>query len=161
VEGDERRDTRYDRGKMGLEPDGSIRWRIHLRSSPAAVYELLATGSGRARFWARRAEETAGVVRFEFANGQRLVAEILERSPPQRFALTYFGGSRVTFELASNGSGGTDLELREEDVPESERLDNLAGWVTVLLALKAAADFHVDLRNDDPARPWEDGYVDV
>lgn len=146
---------------MGLERDGSIRWRIHLRSSPAAVYELLATGSGRARFWARRAEETAGVVRFEFANGQRLVAEILERSPPRRFALTYFGDSRVTFELAGDGAGGTDLALCEEGVPEADRLDNLAGWVSVLLALKAAADFGIDLRNDDAAKRWEHGYVDV
>jgi hypothetical protein len=38
---------------------------------------------------------------------------------------------------------------------------NLAGWVSVLLALKAAVDFGVDLRNSDPARRWEDGYVDV
>ena len=35
------------------------------------------------------------------------------------------------------------------------------GVVSVLLALKAAADFSVDLRNRDPGRRWEDGYVDV
>jgi hypothetical protein len=46
-------------------------------------------------------------------------------------------------------------------VPFGERDDNLAGWVTVLLTLKAAADFGVDLRSHDPARTWGQGYVDV
>jgi hypothetical protein len=32
--------------------------------------------------------------------------------------------------------------------------------VSVLLALKAAADFGVDLRNHDPARTWWQGYCD-
>jgi hypothetical protein len=36
----------------------------------------------------------------------------------------------------------------------------MAGWVSVLLALKAAADFGIDLRNHDPARTWNKGYVD-
>lgn len=28
------------------------------------------------------------------------------------------------------------------------------------MALKAAADFGVDLRNHDPTRTWDQGYVD-
>jgi uncharacterized protein YndB with AHSA1/START domain len=146
---------------MGLEPDGTIRWRIHLRSAPEAVYALLATDAGRARFWAQRTIEAGDAVRFEFANGQAVESIVLEREPPRRFALTYFAGSRVVFNLAPDGAGGTDLELVERGVPEGERLDNLAGWVSVLLALKAAADFGIDLRNDDRAKRWEDGYVDV
>lgn len=146
---------------MGLEPDGTIRWRIHLRSAPETVYALLATDAGRARFWARRTVESGDSVRFEFGNGQTLDGALLERQPPRRFALTYFAGSRVSFALAPDGAGGTDLELVERGAPASERLDNLAGWVSVLLALKAAADFGVDLRNDDRAKRWEDGYVDV
>jgi hypothetical protein len=35
-----------------------------------------------------------------------------------------------------------------------------AGWVSVLLALKAAVDFGVDLRNHDPERTWSTGFVD-
>jgi uncharacterized protein YndB with AHSA1/START domain len=146
---------------MGLESDGTIRWRLHLRSAPEEVYALLATDAGRARFWARRTTTVGGVVRFAFGNGQTLDATVLEASPPARFALTYFGGSRVTFVLRPDGDGGTDLELGEVGVAESERLDDLAGWVSVLLALKAVADFDVDLRNNDPAKRWEDGYVDV
>jgi uncharacterized protein YndB with AHSA1/START domain len=146
---------------MGLEPDGTIRWRIHLRCAPETVYALLATDAGRARFWARRTVESGDELRFEFGNGQTVDGTVLEREPPRRFALTYFAGSRVGFTLAPDGAGGTDLELVEQGAPESERLDNLAGWVSVLLALKAAADFGIDLRNDDRAKRWEDGYVDV
>jgi hypothetical protein len=36
----------------------------------------------------------------------------------------------------------------------------MAGWVSVLLALKAAADFRVDLRSHDPQRTWSQGYAD-
>jgi uncharacterized protein YndB with AHSA1/START domain len=146
---------------MGLESDGTIRWRIHLRSAPEAVYELLATDVGRARFWAQRTVEHGDALRFEFGNGQVVECTLVDREPPRRFGLTYFGGSRATFELNPDGAGGTDLELREVGVPDGERLDNLAGWVSVLLSLKAAADFGVDLRNDDPAKRWEDGYIDV
>jgi uncharacterized protein YndB with AHSA1/START domain len=146
---------------MGLEPDGTIRWRIHLRSAPAAVYALLATDDGRARFWARRTAESGDAIRFEFGNGQRLDADVIERQPDHRFAVTYFGGSRVAFTLAPAAGGGTDLELVERGAPEAERIDDLAGWVSVLLALKAAADFGVDLRNDDPGKRWEHGFVDV
>lgn len=31
----------------------------------------------------------------------------------------------------------------------------------MLLALKAAVDFAIDLRSHDPGRTWEHGYVDV
>ena len=45
-------------------------------------------------------------------------------------------------------------------VPEADRVDVTAGWVSVLLALKAAVDFGVDLRNHDPQRSWEHGYAE-
>lgn len=141
--------------------DRAIRWRIHLRSSPAAVYELLATDEGRSRFWAASAVERDGVVSFRFLNGQAWRSRILAREPGRRLSLTYFGGSVATFDLASDGAGGTDLTLTETGVPAAEWDDNRAGWVSVLFALKGAADFGVDLRNADPARRWEQGYVDV
>ncbi len=37
-------------------------------------------------------------------------------------------------------------------VPEEDRTEVIAGWVSVLMALKAAVDFSVDLRNHDPVR---------
>ena len=36
----------------------------------------------------------------------------------------------------------------------------IAGWVSVLLTLKAAIDFDVDIRNHDPKRTWDQGYAD-
>lgn len=147
---------------MGLDAARrTIVWRIHLRSSPEVVYDLLASAEGRRRFWAASAEETAGTIAFRFTNGQTVACRILERRPPTRFALTYFGDSTVAFDLAADDRGGTDLRLTETGVPPDEALDNLPGWVSVLLGLKAAADFGIDLRNHDPARQWEQGYVDV
>jgi hypothetical protein len=40
------------------------------------------------------------------------------------------------------------------------RLEVIAGWVSVQLALKAAVDFGVDLRTHDPARSWDQGYAE-
>lgn len=146
---------------MGLRADGSIRWRVHFASSPEQVYAWLASPGGRARFWAESAASDGETIAFRFVDGTVLRSRVLEDTPPHRFALTYFGGSTVVFELSEDGAGGTDLTLTETGIPDEERWDNLAGWVSVLLGLKAAADFGVDLRNGDPRRTWAAGYVDV
>jgi uncharacterized protein YndB with AHSA1/START domain len=138
-----------------------IRWRIHLRSAPEAVFEMLSTAAGRACFWAESAAETDGVIHFRFSNGQQLESEVRQSLRPTSFQLTYFGGSVVTFELRAHRDGGTDLTLTEEGLSAEEYQQNRAGWVSVLLMLKAAVDHRVDLRNQDPARTWEQGYVDV
>lgn len=144
----------------------SIRWRVHLRSAPGEVHRMLATPGGRARFWAESAEEMveAGgdrVVRFRFSGGVELESRVLESSPSSRFRLSYFGGSVVTFDLEPDGAGGTDLTLTEVGAPPAEHAQNRAGWVSVLLALKAAVDFGIDLRSHDPGRTWDDGFVDA
>ena len=146
---------------MSFQPDpNTIIWRLHLRSAPAAVYELLATDAGRARFWAEQAVERDGAIEFVFPGGQRWRGAILERRPPQRFVVVYYGGSTTTFELAQDGAGGTELTLTDVGVREADRMEVVAGWVSVLMALKAAADFGVDLRNHDQQRTWEQGYVE-
>lgn len=38
--------------------------------------------------------------------------------------------------------------------------DEVAGWVSVLMAMKAAVDHGVDLRTHDESRTWGDGYAD-
>jgi uncharacterized protein YndB with AHSA1/START domain len=138
-----------------------IRWRLRLRSSPETVHALLATPEGRARFWATSAEERDGVIEFRFSNGANVRSRVLENEPGRTFRLTYFDGSTVTFRLADDGRGGTDLSLEETDVPPASWTENHAGWIAVLLGLKAAADFDVDLRSHDPAHGWNQGYVDV
>jgi hypothetical protein len=86
--------------------------------------------------------------------------KILERTSPKRFSVIYFGGSTTSFDLLSVEDGGTDLVLTDAGVPEADRSEVIAGWVSVLLALKAAVDFGVDLRNHDPARTWDEGFAE-
>jgi len=45
-------------------------------------------------------------------------------------------------------------------VPLQDRAEIIAGWVSVLLSLKAAGNFGVDLRGHDPERHWDHGYVE-
>ena len=143
-----------------LGEPGRIHWRLHLSAFPRTVYGLLATAEGRRRFWAEDAREVDGAIHFRFPNGQRLEAPILERREDELFVIRYFDDRVVRFELTRHERGGTDLELTEKDVPDEAREEQLAGWVAVLLALKAAADFRVDLRNHDATRTWDQGYAD-
>jgi len=134
-------------------------WRIHLRSGPAAVYAMLATDEGRARFWAESAVESDGSVEFRFVNGMSTRSRIVARVPSERIEFEYFG-SRAVFELAPDGRGGTDLTLTNAGVSPDDYLDVLPGWLNVLFPLKAAVDFGVDLRNHDPERTWQRGFAD-
>ncbi len=138
---------------------GVIRWKLHLRASPAEVYRMLATDAGRAQFWAESAIERDDCIEFEILNYPRYPARIVSRQPGRQFALEYFG-SDVEFTLHDDGRGGTDLHLLASRVGEDYRMEMVAGWVSVLMALKAAVDFGVDLRNHDATRAWEGGYVD-
>jgi uncharacterized protein YndB with AHSA1/START domain len=150
---------RPDRLKTG-EKFLLYRWRLHLSSPPAKVYPFLATADGRARFWAKSATESGDVITFNFSNGLVAQGRILEQTPPHRFVVEYLGGTVVTFTLAADGRGGTDLTLTDSGVGAEWYAETLAGWVSVLLALKAAVDFGVDLRNHDAGRTWDQGYCD-
>lgn len=135
-------------------------WRLHLRSAPEQVWAMLTTDEGRARFWAESAVEANGVIHFRFPNGFQWDARILHAAPARSFAMEYIGGSVTRFALESDSAGGTELTLTDSGVPDAEWEATLAGWVSVLLALKAAADFGVDLRNHDARRTWEQNFVD-
>jgi uncharacterized protein YndB with AHSA1/START domain len=137
-----------------------IHWKLHLRSSPQKVYELLSTGKGRASFWAESATEQDGMIHFVFPNQAEWKGRILENDPPHRFKVEYYGGSITTFHLEPDGSGGTDLTLTDQGVPEEDRTEVIAGWVSVLMMLKAGVDFGIDLRNHDPRRTWDEGFVE-
>ncbi len=139
----------------------AITWKLHLRSPPADVYRFLATAEGRRRFWAESAEQIGEEIEFRFSNGATLRSRIIFTDPSREFRLSYFEDSTVTFRLEEDGKDGTDLVLTEEGVDEANWSENHAGWISMLLSLKAAVDHGVDLRNHDPSRTWEDGYVDV
>ena len=136
-----------------------IKWHLHLDSSPEQVYKLIASDSGRAQFWAESAIEEDGHVQFKFVNGWEWRGKILKNQPPTHFSVNYFD-SNTSFDLVGDGDGGTDLTLTDEGVASAHREEVIAGWVSVLMALKGAADFGVDLRNHDPNRSWDQGYCD-
>lgn len=136
-----------------------IHWRLHLSSSPDEVYEGLATEPGRTRFWAEEAPLQGDHIVFRFPNDTTWSARVVEQDPPRRYSLDYLG-TVTTFELRPDGVGGTDLQLTARNVPPELREGFVPGWVSVLLAMKAAIDFGVDVRNHDPARTWDQGYVD-
>lgn len=138
----------------------AVQWRLHLRSSPSEAFRFLSTDDGRARFWAEEAVERDGVVHFRFPNGQTWEGAIVRSVPDRVFAVRYIGGSVATFTLEDDGQGGTDLTLTDEGVSEDERVEVLSGWVSVLLSMKAAIDFGVDLRAHDPRRHWDHGFVE-
>lgn len=146
---------------MSYQPEpGTVRWKMHFRSPPGAVYRALATDEGRRRYWAESAVERDGTIRFAVPGGHECEGKIVERVPDRRFVTEYFGWT-VRFELAPSPDGaGTDLEMTCVNVPESDHMEVAAGWVSVLMAMKAAVDFGVDLRNHDPARTWWQGYAD-
>ncbi|MGZ8284596.1 MAG: SRPBCC family protein [Allosphingosinicella sp.] len=136
-----------------------IDWRVHFAAPPETVWQAWTTDSGRERFWAETSRGGEGEFDLIFVNGEALRVEGVEARAPELLVFRYFGGSTVTLDLAPDGSGGCDLRLREVGAPEP--LENYAGWVSVLLACKAAVDFGIDLRSRDPARSWDSGYVDV
>ncbi len=138
---------------------GEVHWKMHFRSSPAKVHQAIATDEGRATYWAESAVETDGAIHFVFPGGDACDGKIIEKTPDTRFATEYFG-STVVFELTPDSQGRTDLQLSCSQIPERDRMEVTAGWVSVLLAMKAAGDFNVDLRNHDPDRTWWHGYAD-
>lgn len=135
-----------------------IKWSLHIERTPKEVYEILDSSFHRSKFWAESAEEHYGEIHFIFINGMTHVARILERRSPEEWSIEYFGG-RCSFRMDPDGSGGTDVRLTHE-YGGSDLHEVSAGWLNVLLPLKAWTQFGIDLRNHDPCRTWDQGYVD-
>lgn len=136
-----------------------IVYRLRLKAAPEDVFNFLATDTGRSAFWAERTEQRGNEITFYFPNDETLLSRVLDSRPPRLFSVTYFNNSTVTFDLKEQAEG-TILRLRETGVPDSDQCENRAGWVSVLLNLKARVDHGIDLRNHDPQYTWSDGYVD-
>lgn len=82
----------------------------------------------------------------------------MAQEPFHLFRIEYFG-TEVTFRLTSVADG-TDLSLTALTNNENAKQEMTAGWVSVLLAMKAAVDFGIDLRNHHPGRIWDNGFLD-
>ena len=127
-----------------------FRWKIFFRSPVEKVYDALTSDEGRASFWAESTRESGGAIEFTFPNG--------EQSAPGVFSIRYFG-ARTTFSLSAE-SGGTILVLEVDDGTEDDWLESYAGWISVLMNMKSVVDFGADLRNHDPKKSWDQGFVD-
>ena len=147
--------------QSGFQPErGVLRWRVHFRSAPEAVYSALNSAEGREQYWSESSQEADGVIHFRVPGGLASRGRVIQRIPGRRFATEYFGWT-VEFELQPDASGsGTELSMTCRNMPEKDRMEIAAGWVSVLMAMKAAVDFGVDLRNHDESRTWWQGYVD-
>ncbi|HEX6258551.1 MAG TPA: SRPBCC domain-containing protein [Candidatus Saccharimonadales bacterium] len=145
---------------MNFQPNSdTIAWNMHFRSSPTKVFDALTTDEGRAKYWAESTEENDGHVTFHIYNYPSFTGKILTKESPHLFELEYFG-TRVRFELRSDGHKGTILRLYAKVNDHALRDEMTAGWVSVLMAMKAAVDFDVDLRNHDPDMAWAQGFAD-
>lgn len=138
-----------------------IQWKIHCRSSAEKLFQILSTDDGRKCFWAEESREIDGNILFVFSNGQTYKSQILEKISPGKFSIIYFD-SAVTFELSHShySNGGTVVTLTNREVITEDLEEIKAGWVSVLLALKAYADFGVDLRNHHVDLTWDQLFVD-
>ena len=138
---------------------GPIRWRLNVPAPRERVHEALSTDEGRRGFWAETHTDAEDFIRFVFSNGVEYAGRVLENRPPELFAVEYFGGV-AHFELTSDGSGGTDVCLTHTGQIGEEWIESHAGWLNVLLPLKALVARGFDLRTHDPQRSWDHGFVD-
>lgn len=133
-------------------------WKIHLRSNIEKVFEILTTDAGREKFWAEKSIKDDHKFTLTFTNGdEEDVMVIFEKD--YKFEFVYFR-TIVSITLTEDGKNGTDLVLNCKNIKPDNYDDMASGWVSVLLALKAAADYNIDIRNHDSTRTWDEGYVD-
>lgn len=135
-----------------------IVWRLRLAAAPERVFAAWLDPAAHQRFWCEQSQRTESGFRQQFIDGTLGECTILAQENPSHLALRYFG-SRVDLRLAGR-EGGTDLTLTASEVPPHEWQDMHAGWLNVLLPLKAWLDHGIDLRNHDPLRTWRERYVD-
>jgi uncharacterized protein YndB with AHSA1/START domain len=142
-----------------IQIEDPIVWRLSLASPPERVFELLDTDEGRVKFWAERSRAVPGGFELDFPGGLTDRVDVLERDPPMRLTIRYFG-AKAEFELVPREDGGCRFQVTCHCDDPAAWVEFHAGWVSWLLVLKAAADFGIDLRNGAPDRAWSQRYVD-
>lgn len=134
-----------------------INWKVKLSHDPAAVFERLTTDRGRESFWAERSRETQEGFDLEFPNGQEIHVTVLEVIAGRCLKVRYFDAP-TSFYLEPIREG-TILTLRAT-VSDEEYVETHAGWVSVLLTLKAQIEGGIDLRNHAKEYSWDEGFAD-
>ena len=135
----------------------NIMWKVKLSQNPSAIFERLATDQGRESFWAERSVKTKDGFELAFPNGQTTHVSVLKAVEGQHLQVRYFGAP-TSFSLEPI-SDGTILTLKAT-VSDEEYIETHAGWVSVLLALKAQVEGGIDLRNHAQIYSWDEGFAD-
>jgi len=137
----------------------SVEWRINCRTTAQKIYDTLITPEGRMSFWAESANQLDDHIHFEFPNGLSHSSRVIESIPNKLFCLEYFE-AKTTFMIHPNDDNTCTLTLHAENIPEPDFMEVHAGWVSVLLNLKAFLEHGIDLRNHNQNRTWDQGFVD-
>lgn len=135
-----------------------VNWQVYIKARKSEVYKYLTEDNLRERFWVEKSETNGHNVVFQFPNGVTTVCNFLSQTPDTQVKLTYFD-TLVEFDLQELESG-TVLKLSNTGISDTDYEEILAGWVSVLLSLKAAVQFNVDIRNHDARRCWDQRFVE-
>lgn len=92
-----------------------------------------------------------------FPGGEAVNARLIRAERPSVIEMLYFG-AETRFDL-SPAEGGCVVKV-DAMVPEIEFDEVNAGWVSVLMNLKAVAGFGIDLRNHNERYSWARGFAD-
>lgn len=136
----------------------TILWRVFIAKPTAQVFAYLTHDALRQQYWCELSVQDGPNIAMHFSNRQKTMAQVQGVAAPKVFDLRYFD-SDVSFRLEATAVG-TILTVENTGVAVDEWQAVQSGWVSVLLALKAACQFGIDLRNHDPARSWDQGFVD-
>lgn len=146
---------------MATKPSASFTsWRVHLSAPRELVFALLTPEDEPSLYLASTADQLDDEGGWIAPEGAHLKDATLELLPPRRLTARYAGGGVATLDLTDDGRGGTDLRLTDAGQPAEDRTELVAGWVSVLLALKASVDFSLDLRDHDHRTFWTGAYVE-
>ncbi len=135
-------------------------WRVNLSAPRELVFDLLTPDLETDPYRASSAGQFDSENGWIAPEGAHLKDATLDLLPPRRIVARYAGGGVATLDLTDDGRGGTDLRLTDIGQQAEDRTELVAGWVSVLLALKASVDFSLDLRDHDHRTFWTGAYVE-
>jgi hypothetical protein len=144
-----------------MQPSASFTsWRVHLLAPRELVFDLITPEFEPGPYRASSAGRLDGENGWLAPEGAHLKDATLDLTPPRRIVARYAGGGVATLELSDDGRGGTVLRLTDVGQQAEDRTELVAGWVSVLLALKASVDFSLDLRDHDRRTFWTGAYLE-
>jgi hypothetical protein len=135
-------------------------WRVNLSAPRELLFDLLTPDLESDPYRASTIGQFDGENGWIAPEGAHLKNATLDLLPPRRIVANYAGGGVATLDLTDDGRGGTDLRLTDIGQVAEDRTELVAGWVSMLLALKASVDFSIDLRDHDHRTFWTGAYVE-